>query len=344
MLEKSLYNFELPEALIAKFPATMRTESRLLHVKRDASGLVDRKFTDVLDLINQGDLLVCNNTKVIKARLFGEKASGGKVEIMVERILNHDTVLAHSRSNKTVKVGQRVTVADDAIFELLERDGQFFIYKIVSELSLIDALDKYGHMPLPHYMNRSDSEFDETRYQTVYAQKDGAVAAPTAGLHFDQDIMQALQDKGVEIGYVTLHVGSGTFQPVKVENILEHKMHSEYYEVDSKLIEQIQRTKANGKRVVAVGTTSLRSLESLTTYFKSIDTIQPYQGDTDIFIYPGYTFKCVDALITNFHLPESTLIMLVSAFAGHQNVMSAYEHAIAQQYRFYSYGDAMFLD
>ncbi len=298
----------------------------------------DRIFRDIESLIEPGDLLVFNNTRVIPARLFGEKASGGKLEALIERVVSEHEVLAHVRSSRSPKPGQLISLGgEDA--EVVGREGALFHLRFISERPVLDILEDVGHMPLPPYMEREDAEEDRERYQTVYAEKPGAVAAPTAGLHFDDGLLARLTAKGVNFAFVTLHVGAGTFQPVKVDNIHEHHMHSEYIEVPEDVVEAVRATRAAGKRVIAVGTTSVRSLESASRS----GAIETFQGDSDIFIYPGYEFRSVDAMITNFHLPESTLIMLVSAFAGREGTLAAYDHAVANEYRFYSYGDAMFM-
>ncbi|MGY0600983.1 MAG: tRNA preQ1(34) S-adenosylmethionine ribosyltransferase-isomerase QueA [Paraglaciecola chathamensis] len=342
-MKVSEFQFDLPEALIARYPTKERTASRLMHLAK--TGLSHLQFTDVVDLINPGDLLIFNNTRVIPARLLGQKASGGKVEVLIERIVDEHHVLAHVRASKSPKEGSRLLLEDKVEMEMVGRQDALFKLKLLNPEPILEILEQYGHMPLPPYIDRPDEESDKERYQTVYNEKPGAVAAPTAGLHFDDAILQKLKDKGVSTEFVTLHVGAGTFQPVRVDNILEHQMHSEYAEVPQNVIDAIAKTKAAGKRVIAVGTTSVRSLESAAKAASSNGTeLAPFFSDTDIFIYPGYQFQVVDAMLTNFHLSESTLIMLVSAFAGKENVMSAYQEAIAQQYRFFSYGDAMFIE
>jgi S-adenosylmethionine:tRNA ribosyltransferase-isomerase len=273
--------------------------------------------------------------------MFGQKTSGGKIEVLVERIVDQHTVLAHVRANKSPKIGNELILENAATAIMQGRRGELFELKFEGEESVLDILDRIGHMPLPPYIDRPDNEKDRSRYQTVYGEKPGAVAAPTAGLHFDDALLEKIKAKGADLGFVTLHVGAGTFQPVRVDKIEDHHMHSEYIEVSEKVIEQIKACRARGGRVVAVGTTSMRSLESAA--MKSEGELTSFYGDTDIFIYPGYEFQVVDAMITNFHLPESTLIMLVSAFAGQDNIMKAYQTAITEKYRFFSYGDAMFL-
>jgi S-adenosylmethionine:tRNA ribosyltransferase-isomerase len=338
------FSFELPEQLIARYPQAERSASRLLKLNRHTGELNHQHFTDILAAVNPGDLLVFNNTRVIPARLFGQKASGGKVEVLVERILDQQRFLAHVRASKAPKAGNLLVLENDAEVEMVQRHGELFELRVTSDEPVLEMLERLGHMPLPPYIDRPDAASDRERYQTVYNEKPGAVAAPTAGLHFDQPLLDALKTKGVEFAFVTLHVGAGTFQPVRVENVLEHQMHSEYFEVSNEVVEKIAACKARGNKVIAVGTTSVRSLESAAQIAKANQQpLQPYAGDTCIFIYPGYQFEVVDALITNFHLPESTLIMLVSAFSSRDFVMHAYQTAIAEQYRFYSYGDAMLI-
>lgn len=335
------FSFDLPDELIARFPKQDRTSSRLLSLD-GPSGVVEHKvFSDLLELVNENDLLVFNNTRVIPARMFGQKASGGKVEVLVERVLDEHRVLAHVRASKSLKPGNEVILEGKAKATMVARHDTLFELEFDHSQNVLDILNDIGHMPLPPYIDRPDNEADRERYQTVYGEKPGAVAAPTAGLHFDDKLMTALKNKGVQMAFVTLHVGAGTFQPVRVATVDEHIMHSEYIEVPDDVVAAVANTKANGGRVIAIGTTSVRSLESAAkVHGGKLDT---YFGDTDIFIYPGYQFNVVDAMVTNFHLPESTLIMLVSAFAGQDNIMGAYNTAIEQQYRFFSYGDAMFL-
>jgi len=330
------FRFALPDELIARQPTTDRRDSRLLAM--DANGSIEhRGFADILDHIQAGDLLVFNNTKVIPARLFGKKETGGNVELLIERITGNQTALAHIRASKSPKVGATLLFDDGFSANMLGRVDDLF--ELEFSAPLLSMLDQIGHMPLPPYIDREDTQEDKTRYQTVYADQPGAVAAPTAGLHFDDQLLADIQAKGAELAFVTLHVGAGTFQPVRVENISEHKMHSEWLEVSESVCQQVKATKARGGKVFAVGTTSVRSLETAS----SSGEIAPYQGDTDIFIYPGYEFKVVDRLLTNFHLSESTLLMLVSAFAGYTPIMKAYQQAVLERYRFFSYGDAMLL-
>jgi len=337
-MKTSDFSFDLPDELIARFPMEERSASRLLCVDGETGNLEHNGFRDLEGLLNPGDLLVFNNTKVIPARLYGQKESGGKLEALVERVLDEHHVIAHVKSSRSPKAGQRI-VLGGADVEVIGRKGTLFELKFLDPRPVFEILEAEGHMPLPHYMDRPDVEDDKERYQTVYAQHDGAVAAPTAGLHFDDPLLERMQAKGIEFGYVTLHVGAGTFQPVQVDDVNDHTMHSEYVDVDQKLCDQVNAARARGNRVIAVGTTSVRSLESAS----QSGQIQPFNDDTQIFIYPGYEFKSVDALITNFHLPESTLIMLVSAFAGKEHTLNAYDVAIKEKYRFYSYGDSMFI-
>lgn len=335
------YRFELPEELIARYPMPERSASRLLKLDGPTGELSHNTFKDVLDFVEPGDLMVFNNTRVIPARLYGQKASGGKLELLVERLLSENEILAHVRCSKSPKVGNRLELGTDRGAahgaEMVGRDDTLFHLRF--DEPVLEVLEKVGHMPLPPYIERPDDESDQERYQTVYNKTPGAVAAPTAGLHFDDDLLAKLKDKGVDTAFVTLHVGAGTFQPVRVDDIKDHVMHSEYAEVSQEVVDKVRATKAAGKRVIAVGTTSVRSLESAS----QSGQIEAFATDTSIFIYPGYEFKTVDVLVTNFHLPESTLIMLISAFAGYNNVMNAYRMAVAEKYRFFSYGDAMFI-
>lgn len=338
------FAFKLPDELIAHYPLAKRSHCRLLSLNGSTGELAHGIFTDIVDKLESGDLLVFNNTQVIPARLYGRKMSGGKIEVLIERILGSHRVLAHIRASKAPKVGTELLLGDDESVKaiMLARHDTLFEIDFQDKRDVLAILNDIGHMPLPPYIDRPDEEVDRTLYQTVYGQRPGAVAAPTAGLHFDESLLAALQQKGVEMAFVTLHVGAGTFQPVRVENVAEHTMHAEYVEVSQLAVDAILACKARGKRVIAVGTTSIRSLESAACASKE-GIIAPFFDNTRIFIYPGFHFQIVDALITNFHLPESTLIMLVSAFAGYQNTMNAYQQAIAEKYRFFSYGDAMFI-
>ena len=339
------FSFELPESLIAHYPMPERSSCRLLSLDGPTGALTHGTFTDLLDKLNPGDLLVFNNTRVIPARLFGRKASGGKIEVLVERMLDDKRILAHIRASKAPKPGAELLLGDDESINatMTARHGALFEVEFNDERSVLDILNSIGHMPLPPYIDRPDEDADRELYQTVYSERPGAVAAPTAGLHFDEPLMDALKAKGVEFAFVTLHVGAGTFQPVRVDTIEDHIMHAEYAEVPQDVVDAVLACKARGNKVVAVGTTSVRSLESAAKASEDA-LIAPFFGDTKIFIYPGYHYQVIDSLITNFHLPESTLIMLVSAFAGYKNTMNAYHQAVAEQYRFFSYGDAMFIN
>lgn len=333
------FSYELPDELIARRPTETRTGSRLLMLDGPSGELAHKQFPDLLNLVEEGDLMVFNNTRVIPARVFGQKASGGKLEILAERVLDAHSILAHVRSSKAPKPGSTIILQDGTEVEMVARHEALFELRFPADTTALDVLENIGHMPLPPYIDREDEADDKERYQTVYGTQKGAVAAPTAGLHFDDALLAKLKDKGVQQAFVTLHVGAGTFQPVRVDNIFEHHMHSEVMHVSQEVCDLIKATKAAGKRVIAVGTTSVRCLETAAQN----GVVEPYQGDTDIFIYPGYQYKVVDALVTNFHLPESTLLMLVSAFAGYKHTMNAYQQAVAQRYRFFSYGDAMFI-
>lgn len=344
-MKVSQFSFDLPPHLIARYPQSERSASRLLGLNGNDGSLSDGQFVDILNKVNVGDLMIFNDTRVIPARVFGQKESGGKLEVLVERMLDEHSVLAHVRCSKSPKPGSIIILEGDIKVTMVARHESLFELRFDDARNVLDILENIGHMPLPPYIDRPDEDSDKERYQTVYNKKPGAVAAPTAGLHFDDAMLEKLKAKGVQIAFVTLHVGAGTFQPVKVETLDEHVMHKEYIEVSPEVSEQILATKAAGKRVITVGSTSMRSVESAA--MKALEDnklIAPFYGDSDIFIYPGYEFKIVDAIITNFHLPESTLIMLISAFAGYDNVMNAYHHAIENQYRFFSYGDAMFID
>jgi S-adenosylmethionine:tRNA ribosyltransferase-isomerase len=336
------FHYELPEELIARYPSERRSDCRLLCVDGDTGGLAHRHFTDLVELLEPGDLLVFNDTRVIPARLHGQKASGGKVEMLLERPLDAQRGLAHIRASKSPKPGTELIFEGDIRAVVEGRREALFELRFLGETPLIELLERHGHMPLPPYIDREDELADRDRYQTVYARRDGAVAAPTAGLHFDEPLLERLAAKGIDSAFVTLHVGAGTFQPVRTEDIREHKMHSEWIEVGEAACAKVRTAQAAGRRVIAVGTTSVRCLESACA--KSADgRIAPYSGETDIYIYPGYEWCCVDALITNFHLPESTLLMLVSSFTGYETTMAAYREAVAERYAFFSYGDAMLL-
>jgi S-adenosylmethionine:tRNA ribosyltransferase-isomerase len=338
MLTLEQFHYDLPPDLIAQYPTAERTASRLLCLD-GVSGVVTHKhFPDIVELLNPGDLLVMNNTRVIPARLFGHKESGGKVELLVERILDENKILAHMRASKAPKENSLLSF-ENISAKILGRQDDLFIIEFLTTEPVLTILNNIGHVPLPPYINRADETTDQARYQTVYAQHSGAIAAPTAGLHFDQILLDKIKNKGVEIAFVTLHVGAGTFQPVRVTDITQHVMHAEYIEVDKEVYEKIKQTKKNNKRVIAVGTTTVRCLETAAQYGE----LKPFSGDTKIFIYPGFKFQCVDVLITNFHLPQSTLLMLVCAFAGYEHAMHAYKIAVQERYRFFSYGDAMFV-
>ena len=336
MYTLSDFDFALPPELIAQAPLPERAASRLLQVA--AAGMVDRVFTELPDLLRAGDVLVFNDTRVLNARFYGVKQSGGKVEVLVERVLDERTVLAQVRASKSPVQGTRLRLADCFYVGVGERSGEFFVLHFPSDA--IELIDRYGQLPLPPYIQHAADATDAQRYQTVYAKHPGAVAAPTAGLHFDDALLEKLQQKGVLLTWLTLHVGAGTFQPVRTENLAEHQMHSEWYSLPQATVDVIETAQRNGRDVIAVGTTSLRALESASQTGKLLAG----SADTQLFITPGYQFKTVNRLITNFHLPKSTLMMLVSAFAGVDRIRNAYRHAITQRYRFFSYGDAMLLD
>lgn len=363
------FDYHLPEHLIARFPLEQRSASRLLYLPANGNPQ-DRQFTDLPDLLNAGDLIVFNDTKVMKARLFGKKLSGGNIEMLVERILSPDSdpeiaeilresvlfnannatkyiALCHIRASRSPKINSTLLITQDNIeVDILGRKDNLFIVKFFNPI--LPILEKYGELPIPPYFERQADDNDETRYQTVFHDpaKLASVAAPTASLHFDENILQRVKDKGVNTAFVTLHVGAGTFMPVKTEDILSHKMHSEYGELPQATADLINQTKAQGGKVIAVGTTVTRLLETAYLAVKNSEKaeLSAWQGDTDIFIYPSFEFGVIDRLITNFHLPKSTLLMLVSAFVGTKTMKTAYQHAIEQEYRFFSYGDAMLLD
>ncbi|SMC24321.1 S-adenosylmethionine:tRNA ribosyltransferase-isomerase [Andreprevotia lacus DSM 23236] len=332
------FDYHLPEHLIAQFPPEVRGASRLLHV--DGAKLADGMFADLPKLLRVGDILVFNDTKVIKARLFGEKASGGKIEALVERVLDEHRALAHVRASKAPKPGTVLHFNGGASAVMVERRGDLFLLEFAGEQTVLELLEHAGELPLPPYITHTPDDDDAKRYQTVYARDPGAVAAPTAGLHFTEDLLHTLRGMGVHTAFLTLHVGAGTFQPVRVDDVADHVMHHERYSIPAATVDAIKAAKAAGGRVIAVGTTSLRALEAASQH----GLLAEPEGDTDIFITPGYQFHAVDRLITNFHLPKSTLLMLVSAFAGYDVMRSAYAHAVAQGYRFFSYGDAMLLE
>lgn len=337
VVKKQDFYFELPAELIAQYPLLKRTDSRLLCFRRDSDHYSHHRFNELPLFLESGDLLVVNNSRVIQARFYGSKSTGGQVEFLVERVLDQQRFLAQIKSSKSPKPGAIITLQKPWRVEVLGRHDDLF--ECQANGAVDTMLEEIGHMPLPPYIKRIDEASDLERYQTIYAQHKGSVAAPTAGLHFDQILLQELEANGVNIAYTTLHVGAGTFQPVRCEDIVNHKMHLERFVISQELVDAINRTKALGKRVIAVGTTSLRSLESAA----SQGVLQAGERETDIFIYPGYKFKVCDGLITNFHLPESTLLMLVCAFIGYSNAMALYQEAIQQGYRFFSYGDACLL-
>ena len=341
MLTLDDFDFNLPPELIAQHPASERTASRLLHA--NTGHLHDRLFSDLPSLVTPGDLLVLNDTRVIKARLYGQKDSGGQIEVMIERIVDARHAVAMIRASKSPKPGSRIVLEGKIALTVTGRRGEqseFFALELIGDGDLWMLIEAHGRLPLPPYITHAVEGDDETRYQTVFARHPGAVAAPTAGLHFDETMLARLRACGVELAWLTLHVGAGTFQPVRVHNLAEHRMHSERFDIPQATVDAIARTRANGGRVIAVGTTSLRALEAAAKSGK----LCAGAAETDIFIMPGYAFRVVDRLITNFHLPKSTLLMLVSAFAGSDAIRAAYAHAIDERYRFFSYGDAMLLE
>ena len=347
-MQLSDFTYELPENLIASHPTSERSASRLLGLDRKSGAVAHYRFAEITNFLNSGDLLVFNNTRVIPARLYGRKESGGRVEILIERQLGEGQILAQVRASKSPKQGNLIRLCatadsepkapEDCLWVVGRRD-EFIVLESASSVKLLQLISRYGHMPLPPYIKREDQLEDKERYQTVYAEVPGAVAAPTAGLHFDGPLLEALGEKGVGTAFLTLHVGAGTFQPVRVDDITTHRMHSERVEISAAVAAQINACKDSGGRIIAVGTTSVRSLEAAAT----AKGLSAFSGETDIFIYPGYEFQIVDAMITNFHLPESTLLMLVSAFCSKKMLLDAYAEAIAREYRFFSYGDAMLI-
>lgn len=339
------YNFELPDELIARAPLSNRSDSRMLIVDPLNNRFVDSSIRNLPDYVQPGDAIVFNNTRVMAARLFGKKLSGGAIEILIERVLDKRTVLAQMGVSKKPRPNQEILLQDGTRVVVSERRGLFWVLKLMGPVLWAEVIAKLGHMPLPPYLNREDTDADRERYQTVYAKAEGSVAAPTAGLHFDQNLLGALDAKGAQRHELTLHVGAGTFAPVRVEDLREHAMHSEWIDVPVSVMHVLTAAKANGKKRIAVGTTSLRALESVPAE-SVVDANAAEENitlDTQIFIRPGYQFQNVDALLTNFHLPQSTLLVLVSALAGHDLILRAYQHAIAQKYRFYSYGDSMLI-
>ena len=346
-MKRSDFSYHLPPELIAQHPLPERSASRLLCLDGETGQILHKQFHQLTELLSPGDLLVFNNTRVIPARLWGRKETGGRLEILVERITGEYTALVHIRCSKSPRPGARLELSaveggEPGPYRLTVSGRDAALFEVSSEGGppLAEILNEIGHMPLPPYIERADEVADRERYQTVYAEREGAVAAPTAGLHFTDGLLQQIAAKGIASTTITLHVGAGTFQPVRVDDVREHVMHSEFVQVDKAACEAIRETRKRGGRVIAVGTTAVRSLESASV---ATGEIEPFHGDTDIFIYPGYRFNVVDAMITNFHLPESTLLMLVSAFAGRDAIMTAYREAIEARYRFFSYGDAMFI-
>ncbi len=333
------FDYHLPEELIAQSPAAERRASRLLHLDGESGVLRDHRFTDVPDLLRAGDLLVLNDTKVIKARLTGQKASGGRIEVLIERVLGSNEALAQIRASHAPKAGSELHLADGLVLGVVAREGELYRLRFPEE-DVFAQLERFGALPLPPYIEHQPGVDDETRYQTVFARTPGAVAAPTAGLHFDTALLDTLRDKGIGTAYLTLHVGAGTFQPVRTQDLAEHRMHSEWYSLSQQTVDAINTHRGAGGRIVAVGTTSLRALESAA----AIGDITAGSAETSLFVLPGYRLRIVDRLITNFHLPKSTLLMLVSAFGGFDNIRNAYRHAIEQRYRFFSYGDAMLIE
>lgn len=343
-MKLSDFQYDLPEELIARYPLSKRSASRLLILKKETGEIHHQLFSDLSNYLKPGDLLVCNNTKVMAARLRGHKATGGQVELLVERVLDEHRILTHLRCSKKPVVGSDIIINSEVKFKMLKRHDDLFELRCYAKEPVLNILEKLGEVPLPPYFSRLPEAADKERYQTVFAKHHGSVAAPTAGLHFDIELLETLKQQGIEIGYVTLHIGAGTFAPVRTENILEHKMHSEYVEVSEEVCEKIRVTKKKGGRVIAVGTTAARCLETATLAANANEEIlKPFAGETDIFIYPGFVFHCIDGLITNFHLPCSTLLMLVSALGGLEHIKNAYTEAIKEKYRFYSYGDAMLI-
>ena len=338
-MRRSDFWYELPPECIAQQPLPERPASRMLCFDRRSGCWQDDAFRSLPDRLRAGDLLVLNDTRVIPARLYGHKQTGGKVEVLVERVEDAHQVLAHVRASKRPRPGTRLRMAGDLEIEVGERHGDLYRLRLPDERPVWDLLELHGHVPLPPYIQRPDTGADSERYQTVYARQPGAVAAPTAGLHFDAGMLAVLEARGITIAFVTLHVGAGTFQPVRVEHLEDHRMHSEFVEVTEQTCERINSVHAGGGRVWAVGTTVVRSLEAAA----QSGVLRPYRGETRLFITPGFRFRVIDGLLTNFHLPESTLLMLVCAFAGHANVMAAYRHAVEARYRFFSYGDAMLI-
>lgn len=338
-MRRSDFSFELPPELIAQFPLPVRRHSRLLHLDKDTGSCRDLLMSDLPQLLEPGDLLVLNDTRVIPARLSGTKETGGRIEVLVERVLARDTALVQIRASKPLRAGGRLTVGEGIGAEVIRRMAGFYELRFDGGRSVAEVLASCGSIPLPPYITRPETALDRERYQTVFAHRDGAVAAPTAGLHFDRELLASLDEAGVSCAHVTLHVGAGTFQPVRCEDLSRHRMHLERVEVGERACEQIHAARERGGRVIAVGTTVVRALEAASNE----DGPQPFNAETDIFITPGYRFRAIDAMITNFHIPHSTLLMLVCAFGGTGPVMAAYRHAVQSRYRFFSYGDAMLI-
>ncbi len=358
-MDVSDYHYKLPPALIARYPLPTRSASRLLCLHRRSGVLTDSHVVEIPHYLAPGDLLVFNNTKVIPARIYGKKESGGKVELLIERVQANNQLITHIRASKAPQIGSKILLEGQQWARVIGRHGALYQLEMAIDLDIAEWMEAVGEIPLPPYLGREAEASDKERYQTVFAEYPGAVAAPTAGLHFDPTLLRELISKGVQCGFLTLHVGAGTFAPLRSEQILSGKLHAEHIEVSQSLCDQIMETKKRGNKVIAVGTTTVRALETvaaqsvregslassiLLTPAGSEAEIRPYQGETEIFITPGFTFRIIDAMITNFHLPESSLLMLVSAFAGYENTMAAYQHAVAQEYRFFSYGDAMLID
>jgi S-adenosylmethionine:tRNA ribosyltransferase-isomerase len=335
-MERADFHYDLPAELIAQVPLDRRTASRLLVLDGRTGAIADRKFPDLIEWLEPGDLLVLNDTRVLPARLAGRKQTGGRVELLLERLLDARSGRFQIRASRSPRPGTRIDLDGGAVATVRQREGNLFDLAFDSDLEAL--LHRHGAVPLPPYIEREPDAADAARYQTVYAAEPGAVAAPTAGLHFDEAMLDAIRDRGVETGRLTLHVGAGTFSPVRAERIEDHCLHAERVEVSAGLCRQIGHARERGGRVVAVGTTTVRALETA-----AVGGLRPFNGETDLFIYPGFEFRVVDAIVTNFHLPESSLLMLVAAFAGHDNVMRAYRHAVEARYRFFSYGDAMLI-
>lgn len=337
-MKTSDFNFELPDELIARYPLKQRSQSRLLHLSQNE--IEHRIFSDLPLLLRKNDVLILNDTRVIPARLYAQKKTGARVEILIERFVEQHEALAQIKANKSLKLPCTLYLSNKETVTVLEQNNGFFRLRFNSTKTIREILADIGKVPLPKYMQRLSEESDKERYQTVYAKQEGAVAAPTAGLHFDHALLEQLKENGIQCGFVTLHVGAGTFKPVRVENIVDHEMHHEVFDISPEVCELINTCKKSGGRIIAVGTTTVRALE---TAMQNKTHLTPCTGETNIFIYPGFRFQCIDGLITNFHLPKSTLLMLVCAFGGYKEVMNSYSIAINERYRFYSYGDAMFI-